>query len=631
VFSKKNDKVKKKIPENAGRKNVHNLRNTEKSAAGLRKRSERYQNIMGESRSRSTEIYNNRQKLSSNKKTSKNSIFSETTKRRENLNNKKIKKAEPKTAVNKNITKRTNIRNAGVRNMNIERDTTGHSYTTMNQLRESQKIARTSYIKIKRNKRRNQRNSKIFSITLFIMIILYLGGYTFKFITKEKISFDTIQYGSIDTPKLAEGIIIRNEKIYNATRDGVVNYNAADGEKIKKNSVICSIKDEDVVSTMEEGLEDINKSILHMQENREDISLFAEDVKRINKQIKKSADNNAYDFVKLNISGIYAFKNDIQNKIDVRNQILLSENKGSLQELANKKIEQENRISQNIDNISAQEGGIVSYTIDGMEDAYTPEMMQTLTKEQTLMKPKNVTDIKNQVSKDEPLFKIINSNQWYIVSYIQNKYIENWQEEDTFNIYIIKSDSENIPLEVSVERLQSFEKESFVILRITKNIDDYKNTRNISFQIEKSRKGYKIANNSIVEQTLIKIPAEFVNEEMVQKVTEKGVELIPITISAVNDEENMVLTPVDFETINIGDVIQNPDDSTKTYTLSEVENTKGIFIINTGIAEFYKINMENSVSNSTHTIIDPKLNTNINIYDRIVTDTKNIEKKQMVY
>lgn len=483
----------------------------------------------------------------------------------------------------------------------------------------------------KKHKRKNVYSGRVVTLFVFSLIVLYLSGYAFYFITKDTISFDTIQYGSIDAPKTAEGIVIRNETVYSTPVDGVVSYNVADDEKVKKGSIICSIKDETVVASMEDNLEHINKDIIGLQESRDEMSWFAEDVKRVNKQIKDIIDENSNDYAKLKISNIYELKSNIQKKINTRNQMLLSENKGSLQNLAKQREEQENELSKNIVSISANEGGVVSYYIDNLEQTFTLETMEKLSKEQTTMKPSNISDTKTQVNAKDNVLKIVNSNEWYIASYIPNNYIESWKQNDTITIFVKRSDS-SIPVEASIHKLEQFEKETYVILKITKNMIDYINERNITFEINKSQVGFKIPNTAIVEKTLLEIPMDYVEEGIIQKVKEDGTIIdVGIAISNSDKDKNIVYTPIQFGVLEVGSTIHSPKGLTENYTINNVMNSKGVYIINTGIAEFQKINTDKSIQNSTHTIIDPTINTNINIYDRIITDTKNIEKEQKIY
>ena len=88
--------------------------------------------------------------------------------------------------------------------------------------------------------------------------------------------------------------------------------------------------------------------------------------------------------------------------------------------------------------------------------------------------------------------------------------------------------------------------------------------------------------------------------------------------------------PVQLGILNVGDEIQKPNSSNK-YKIENVVNSNGIYVVNSGIAEFKIVSLDDSVSNSTHTILDIGKNPNINIYDRIMTDTENVTKEEKVF
>jgi hypothetical protein len=129
----------------------------------------------------------------------------------------------------------------------------------------------------------------------------------------------------------------------------------------------------------------------------------------------------------------------------------------------------------------------------------------------------------------------------------------------------------------------------------------------------------------------MKIPDGYITEDsLVYKVNGDNTEEVSVVVSGGDSENNISYVPVQLGVLNVGDTIKNPQ-SGETFTIAEVLNTKGIYVVNSGIAEFKTINMDGSNSNSTHTVLDDSKNTNIYIYDRIMTNTENIKKEQKVY
>lgn len=481
-----------------------------------------------------------------------------------------------------------------------------------------------------------KRNSIALPIFIFFIILcfIYIIGSSVNFLTKKIVSYDVLSYGTIDTPKSANAVIIRSEKLYNTDKAGVISYDVADNEKIKKGTVVCSIKDEAVVEQMQATLDDINEQIMKIQSERKDISVYSEDIKKYNFQMQNIIDSNALDYAYMKLGNIYELENTIQKELDTRNQYLLTENSEALSSLVSQKKEQESKLNENISNIIADESGIVSYYIDGLEEELTPDNMANITKSTITDNVKAESSFKSSVKANSPAFKLVTSNTWYIVSYIDNDYIEGWEKDTTRSIYIKDSDGKEHKLDAYIQELvdNGNSNEKFVIFKLTRDITDFINVRNITIETESSERGYKIPNDAIIEETLMKIPASYVDSDgNVAKVENDSTKKVAVNVSGKDpDDSNYCYTPVQFGVLNVGDTIKalEGDD---TFVIADVLNTKGIYIVNTGIAEFKTINLTNSVANSTHTILDPSYNTNIYVYDRIMTDPRNVEKQEMVY
>ncbi len=239
-------------------------------------------------------------------------------------------------------------------------------------------------------------------------------------------------------------------------------------------------------------------------------------------------------------------------------------------------------------------------------------------------------DIKTLVSVNDRVFKIVNSNEWYIAAYIPNSYIEEWEEGNSVVIYT-DNDKTDGEISATVHKLVNNGDESYVVLKITKYLLDYIDTRSINFEISRSEKGFKIPISSIVTKTMLKIPKQYIKDDYVLKVLSDETESIFIENSGSDKDGVYVFTPESDNILKLGDKIQNPESADDIYEIKEVMNIQGIYIINSGIAEFKTINTEESVQNSTHIIIKPENNPKIRLYDRILTDTENVHDDDMIY
>ena len=119
---------------------------------------------------------------------------------------------------------------------------------------------------------------------------------------------------------------------------------------------------------------------------------------------------------------------------------------------------------------------------------------------------------------------------------------------------------------------------------------------------------------------MFKIPPEFVNKN--HTVTKQNVEA-PIKIY--DSDENYFYA--ESQDLKSGDIINVGE---KTFKLNQFKKIRGVYIANTGITEFKKINYPDDLPATGFIIIEPKLNPTIKIYDRIITNTENVSNNQKI-
>lgn len=483
--------------------------------------------------------------------------------------------------------------------------------------------------------RLDSRNSKAIPVYIFVfaLVIIQVLGYSFSRLTKGQVNYDTVQYGTIDSPNIFQGVIVRDEKVYNTTVDGVISYDVADGEKIKANTEVCSIKDQAAVASMEADLDKIDNDIMDVQDKRDDISIYSDDINKDNQQIKNIVDEGAMEFASMKLQNVYEMRTSIEKELSDRNQLLLSENQGALTDLVTKRKAQEEKLNQSISKISSAESGVVSYDVIGDESKYTLTTMKSFKKKDTLATTNSDSAFKNSVKANSPVFKVIKSNTWYIAAYIANDFTKDWKTGNMINIYTKDSNGVAYTLPVTINTLSEAEngKEKYVVFSVTKNMLEFAGERSISFETQKSKRGYKVPNSSIVDETLLKIPSDYITENnTINKVSGTDTKEIQVVISSTDKEKKISYVPVQLGVLNVGDEIKKPNSSEK-YKIADVVNSNGIYVVNSGIAEFKIVSLDDSIANSTHTILDISNNPNINIYDRIMTDTENVTKEEKVF
>ncbi len=477
-------------------------------------------------------------------------------------------------------------------------------------------------------------------VILVFLIFLTVFAYIFRaivdYVNKPDISFGLVAYGTVDIPHEINALIVRDEQVYKANASGKLSFNYNEYDKIRKSSTVCNILDEQAALEIAAGMSKIDQKILNIQQNmRGDISVFYEDAQLKNKQIKKAVDSNIPKFLATDTSTLYNFKETVSQNVNIRNQILLSENRGSIEGMVDERERFDVELSKTKSTIVAEKGGILSYFVDGFEEVLTIESIDKITPEHLRMtfEQKDTSTNKN-VQAEDKVFKIVQSNDWLIASYIPNNLSYEFKEGDFRTIYV--SQNKNfIPLEMEIVKIVKGEQEDFVVFKCSRDIIDFLAVRNIKIKtVDTKHKGYKIAKAAVVDKTLLKIPNEYVYETNSGATIIKRSDILdePIIIDINSKDEIYTYLLLDYKNLNIGDILVLPEDREKTFSVSEIENVKGVYKVNKGYAKFTKIIIdENTPETNGYYILDPAINKTIMISDRIITDAKNIIEGQIVY
>ena len=491
---------------------------------------------------------------------------------------------------------------------------------------------------VKKSAVRRKRVTSTQVIVFFVGVIFvgYLVGYAADRASRPSIAYATIENGSIDIPMIHRGIIIRDEVVYKAGQKGFVYYSVADKEKVKAGTSVCQIIDEAVTASLTESLGELEQNIMVKQKQRTDITAYQSDVKKTNKIIKDSIDGSIYKLLGSDISLIYTIRADLDKNINLRNQKLLNEDRGSVSDLVEQKAALELSISENTEVIKANEGGIIVYLTDGMEEALTLDKLDNITLEQTTMYVEAKYDVQgSQIESGDNVFKIIASSEWYIASYLDNGLTINYKEGDAQTIYVeLNGLYQELP--VTISRINRGAEKTYVSYKATKSMLDYADVRSVGFKTESSvYTGLKIPNTAIIDRTFINVPNKYITVDNagVKSVTRRdanGDARISINSQSRTDEAYTYVSK-DSGGLILGDRLVSPDDNELLYSLEETSNVNGIFRVNNGIAEFVPIYHEGELKeNSGYCILDPAINPRLKVQDRIIPEPKNIVDGQKI-
>jgi len=484
-------------------------------------------------------------------------------------------------------------------------------------------------------KRRARKGGVAEKIVLVISLVLFslaIGGSLFRYMNTNQTTIAIVGYGSVDVPRVMSGIIVRDETVYYAPASGVVVFNVADGTRVRRGTVVSNIENSSTLAQLSAQSDDISRQIMDIQNLRGDVSAVAYAVDEINDAIGHNISSQLIHLGSSNREGLYSLASSLNQSVELRNDMLLNENAGAVRMLVNEHRYYIARISENRIAMLATESGIVSHSTDGFEDALNPGNLRDITREQTRMYVGADAFVQNtEVDAGDAVFKIIGSNTWYIVAYIENDLVEGWSPNRAIRLYI-EQDGEFSGHPFWVDSItRRNERESFVVMRSDVQIQDFLNMRTVSFKTyDSAYSGLKIPDSAITERTFIRIPERYVgtvrhNITVVNRRVGNSVEQETIhikTLRGIEHEEGYVYILQDFDNVRLGDTIVFDSHDTEGYVIDRLITSNGVFRTNTGVATFVSVDTSGMVSGDEgYIILDPQLNRGgLRQHDRIIRD-----------
>ena len=484
-----------------------------------------------------------------------------------------------------------------------------------------------------RKKNRRKNSNMAMPLIVFAIIAIYLAGQMINLASKhDDINVETVSYGTIDTPEIYTGLILRDEYLVSSTRAGQPFYQYSQGDYVPKGAVVCTVKDTDTTDRLEAELTQIDKDILKSQKTRTDLSAFSEDIARLEDNVSRTVDAYAGRSMKNSLSYMYTMKSQVESFMDQRNEIWLTENVESLSQLTEEKNIYEEQLAKSMSSLTAEKAGVLCLSYDGLEEKYNSEMAKEITKKEIgNAKTEYISKAKN-VKKGDTLFKIVESNNWYIVAYLPNTATATWKQGNYVMLNAM-TEEENLQLRATIESMEVGEKETKVVLSTYAHMEEFMEDRTVSFSLDSEVvEGLKIPNDAIVEKSLIKIPRTCLTESMGNEgvLLVKGEKTQFTDLTIVTSNEESVFIEQDGSSLKLGDIIlHGTGEDAAQYTISELEPHAGVYVANSSVANFVVIDILEQ--NQEYAIVKAGSIVGLQPYDTIVSDAKNIEEGQSVY
>ena len=355
--------------------------------------------------------------------------------------------------------------------------------------------------KIKRAKRNKRR------IVLISFILIYFIFRSVPTLYASTLKTTLVEEGFIEDIASSNGVLIKNEKVYRAGGEGKATLYKKEGEKVKVGTLIASISLVSDNSALKEELNGINKKI----DSLEKVNKNREDIKNDKDKNLKTIDGVIDQIQKDSMSGEYTnipilkeeLNSQLGKKKDISGDNTLVNN--SLENLKERKKELEKEISNNTIKYFSQESGIISYKLDGLEEIYSGEKMDSYTIDNAKKIQGNAikVDNGNLVKAGDPILKIMDNFNWYLlVSFDNWKDISTLKKGDNVYIRINKKDEK---IKGNIIRIENKNNKGLIVIQSNSYFHDYYLNRYVNVDIIKKRyEGLKIPTESVVEKEGIK-------------------------------------------------------------------------------------------------------------------------------
>ena len=347
---------------------------------------------------------------------------------------------------------------------------------------------------MKNNKKIKMLLLKIIIILIAILIIAYII-FEVGNLLLQPTDIVTVENGKISSETSTEGYIIREETVLKGEnyKNGMSQIKA-EGEKISvnENAFRYYTKDEE---SLNNKIKELDNKIAEAQS--EENNIFSSDVKVIENEIENKINkmNNVRDAQKLQ-----EYKGEIEELIKKKTKIIgeLSPTGSYMKNLIQKRREYEKQLNSGSEYMKAQNSGVVSYKVDGLEEKLNVNSLDNITEEflnKLNLKTGQIIPSSNESG------KIVNNYYCYIATVIKNNDTQKLEEGKYVKIRLTNGDE----ISAKVEKLKPDNDKYIAILKITKDVEELIEYRKINFDIIYwSYSGLKVPNTSLIEENGLK-------------------------------------------------------------------------------------------------------------------------------
>lgn len=456
----------------------------------------------------------------------------------------------------------------------------------------------------KRKTRKFNNDIKINVATIVIAtILIYVCIRIFMMVTKKPITTYKVNKSNVNNNMELTGLAIRDEVILKSIKSGYICYYVRDGEKIKKNTTICTVDETGKVYDQ-----------ISNADSYEDL-LTKDDYDEIRSMI--SLYKVGYDDTRFYSS--YNFESNLNSKVlELTNEMLMQQIETS-----------EGAFTYS--SIASPYSGVVTYYTDGYEEYKVNDVTRASFDRTDYAKETLKTG--ERVESSASVAKIIADENWNIVCPITDAQAEALETKHRVAFSINNSSYKvTAPFEII-----SKDDGKYINIKLESFVYNFMSERFLSIVIfMEENSGLKVPETAITYKNVYKIPVEFfsaggnqtqTNRLNIQSKDSAGNQTIKQVSPTIykTEDDYCYVDPLVFTE---GDILLNiTNNHTLSVSMLEKDQISGVYSANRGIAEFRMVVIIKSIDDFV--LIDA--DAGIKVYDNIILDATKVKENQIIY
>ena len=428
-------------------------------------------------------------------------------------------------------------------------------------------------------------------IIVFAAIIAYIIAVLItSFTGKKNTGIYQVTKGSVAESLVVSGLILRDEEAFDASESGNIEYYQSSGSKVKVGDIIYS------VDTTGEASERI-------REQAGDGEEFSDD-ERFQMHTLLSSYRSKYEAT--GFESLYDTKAGMSSIVLNSVKDLLSGDELQL--------------------FSTDRAGYVMFSSDGYEgltvdnvtaDMFNPDNHKGASK-----------GVKRKIEEGECAYKIITGDGWNIMCRITPETVEEYGLRD------IKAVTVNLEKAGAASRanfeIMDKEGELYALISLNKYVMNYADDRYAEFEISTGEdNGLQVPNSAIVTSEYYKIPKTYLtqgnNSNAEGFIIESGSDAVFSEVEAeFKSSEDVFVKP---DKLQKGTVLIMPD-SDERFTVSETQEVKGVFLVNSGYTVFRAVEVISG--NKEYSVLNENTS-GVKLYDRVLLNAEGYKEGDYIY